>query len=129
MSKKIRKKIKSEFFSNELLKMIDDEKPQFSMMLLAFAVVENCGKGKYMFRTTKMEDRWLTHGVLPKSFFRESFLRCTKLMELLKINKLTIDELLEKVINSGKFETVELFERKENKTFYKFLEGKENVNK
>lgn len=119
--------IKSEYFTKELINRLDDRKPMFSMMLLALAIVENCFAGKYIFRTYAMERRLHNHGVLPKSFFRESFLRCTKLMKLLRTNKMTVDDLLDKVILSESLQSVQLIDRKENKVFYKLIKGDNDV--
>ena len=124
--KTTKSQIKSDYFSKGLINSLDDRKPMMSMMILAHAVVENCFDGKYMFRTFTMEKRLNNHGVLPKSFFRESFLRCTKLMKLLKVNKMTIDELLDQVILSDKLTSVIMLDRKADKVFHKLVRDNQN---
>lgn len=121
MKKKLKSEIKSTMFTDDVLNKIDDDKPLFSMMLLAYAIIENCFKGKYIFRTFAMEARLNTYGLLPKSFFRQSFLRCTKLLNLMDRNNLSIDELLEKAIKWERLEEIEHFDRNENKVFYRLL--------
>jgi len=122
---KIRKRdIRSEFLSKEILSVIDDKKPMFSMIVLANAIVENCFEMKYEMRTQTMLNRLREHGVLPKSFFRESFLRCTKLMYFMKMNDFDLDDLVDKIINSDLLEEVVMFDRKEQKTFYKLKKVK-----
>ncbi len=126
MKKKLKSEIKSNMYSEKLLAQIDDKRPHFSMMLLAWAIIENCFLKKYQFRTFAMENRLNNHGALPKSFFRQNFLRCTKLMNLMKLNNLDIDQLLEKSLFWERLEEIVIFDRNENKSFYKLLKEIEN---
>ncbi len=124
MNQKARKQVKSIFFSKSTIDLIDDKKPLFSMNLLAFAIIENCFKQEYMFRTDAMKRRFKQHGVLPKSFFRQNFQRSTKLLSLIQDNCTTMDLLVDEIVaDETKFEKVEIYDRKENKIFYRLLKG------
>lgn len=121
---KIRKSaVRSEFFSKDLIFSLNDKNPRESMLLLANAIISNCFAGKYQFRTDAMFKRYRTHGVLPKSFFRESFLRCTKLMIFMRRIEISLDELLDESIKSSNLQGVAIFERNETKVYYKLSEG------
>lgn len=113
-----KKRIRSDYFRPETLKMLDSENPKFSMFILAHEMVKNCFAEKYQFRNMPMFHRLAKHGVLPKSFFRQNFQRCSKLLELIEITEYTIDQLTDEVCESDLLIKMELFERNENKTFY-----------
>jgi hypothetical protein len=115
------KKIRSEYISAEIKKMLDDSNPKFSMMLIAQEIVKNCFAQKYQFRNVPMFHRLSKHGVLPKSFFRQNFQRCSKLLELIKITGYTLDSLTDEIAKGDLLEQVNIFERKESKEFYKLV--------
>lgn len=124
MTKKARKEVKSVFFTKKTIDLLDDKKPVFSMNLLAFEIIKNCFNQEYMFRTDTMKRRFKQHGVLPKSFFRQNFQRSTKLLALIQNNEMTLDLLTDQIIeDETRFEKVELFDRKENKIFYRLIKG------
>lgn len=123
MSTAMKKQVKSEFFSKTIINLLDDNKPEFSMMVLAMAIVENCFNGDYPMPSNAMLRRYKEYGVLPKSFFRQNFQRSSKLLRLLDVNDMTLDDLVEKVVESKQFDTMELVDRKEMKTFYKLIKA------
>ena len=123
MKQNIKKQIKSTFLSKATINLLDDNKPEYSMMVLAMAIVENCFNGDYPFPSDAMVVRFKQHGVLPKAFFRQNFQRSSKLLRLIDENETDLDGLLELVIKSKEFETMELIDRKEMKTFYKLIKG------
>lgn len=112
-------RVRSDYFRPEIIKRLDSENPKFSMLLLAQEVVKNCFAEKYQFRNLPMYHRFTNHGVLPKSFFRQNFLRCSKLLELAKINEYTLDMLVDEIIAGDLLQRVEIYERKENKEFFR----------
>lgn len=111
-------KLRSEFFDENVRNQLDENNPKFSMFLLAHEVVKNCFGEKYQFRNMPMYHRFAKHGVLPKSFFRQNFQRCTQLLNMAKIAGYTLDDLADEVCESDLLGKKELFERNENKMFY-----------
>lgn len=111
-------KIRSEFFSQEILEKIDDSNPKYSMFLIAHEIVKNCYAHKYQFRNTSMLHRLHKHGALPKSFFMQNFRRCSKLLELIELNGYSLLTLTNEIAESDFLTKINLFERKEDKTFY-----------
>lgn len=123
MKEHIRKQVKSNFLSKKIIDMLDDNKPEFSMIVLAQAIVDNCFDGDYPFPSDAMVNRFKEHGVLPKAFFRRNFQRSSMLLRLIDENQTDLNGLLEKVLKSEKFEKKQLIDRKEMKTFYKLKKG------
>jgi hypothetical protein len=119
---KMKNGIKSVYIKESVVDSINDCAPKCAAEALIHNIVENCFNGRYMFRNPTMETRLNNHGVLPKSFFRESFIRSSKLLKLLDQLYLDLDDAVEIAVDSEYLEPVVLFDRKVEKTFYKFLE-------
>ena len=116
--------VKSVYIKESVIEAINECAPECAAKALIHNIVENCFDGRYMFRNPTMETRHANHGVLPKSFFRESFIRSSKLLKLLDQLYLDLDDAVEIAVESEYLEPVILFDRKVEKTFYKFIKGK-----